>query len=174
VGAVSILFVTLGTDHHPFVRLVAWIEHWARENPDWQVHIQHGATPPPRGCTAFAFCDHDRLQELFTISDAVVSHGGPATITEARRHGHLPVVVPRDPRLGEHVDNHQMLFCGRLNEAGLIRLVENEDGFADAVKLSTTSPGERERHREDPPVPPGVFAVGKVVEELVAGRRRPR
>ena len=33
-------------------------------------------------------------------ADVVVTHGGPATISEARNAGHRPIVVPRDPSPG--------------------------------------------------------------------------
>jgi UDP-N-acetylglucosamine transferase subunit ALG13 len=166
------MFVSLGTDHHPFVRLVDWVSRWAAENPEWEVHMQHGSSPAPSGCHAFAFCDHDQLQELMRTSDVVVSHGGPATITEARRRGHLPVVVPRDPRLGEHVDDHQQLFSRRLGGYGLVRLAQTEDDFRAAVREVARGQEERERAVREHTVPEGVFCVGGIVEELVRTRSR--
>ncbi len=170
---VRMLFVSIGTDHHPFPRLLGWVGDWAAEHPDWEVQVQHGRSPAPPYGTAFAFCDHDRLQELLEEADAVVTHGGPATITEARRYGHVPIVVPRDPRLGEHVDAHQQLFARRLAAAGLIRLASGEaelrvalDGEAGAP----TSRQDRARRAADRQVPPGVHAVGRVIEDLARGK----
>jgi len=164
------MFVSLGTDHHPFQRLVDWASRWAADHPDWEVHMQHGSSPAPAGCHAFAFCDHDQLQELMRTSHVVVSHGGPATITEARRRGHLPVVVPRDPRLGEHVDDHQLLFSRRLGGCGLVSLAETEEDFRTAVKTVARSQEERERSAQEHAVPAGVFRVGEIVEQLVRSR----
>ncbi len=54
---------------------------------------------------------HDRLEELLAQATVVVCHGGPGTVTEARDAGHVPLCMPRDPELGEHVDDHQQRFA---------------------------------------------------------------
>ncbi len=176
------LFVSIGTDHHPFDRLLGWVGEWALANPEWDVALQHGRTAPPchvPNLDAFAFCDHARLIELLGGTDAVVSHGGPATITEARRSGHLPVVVPRDPRHGEHVDRHQMLFASRLEQAGLVTVVGSAAELDAAVRAarvrraeSLASGAAAAAARQAPVIPPGVFRVGRVTEEVVTGAGR--
>lgn len=185
----SRLFVSVGTDHHPFDRLVGWVADFARANPDWDVALQHGRTaapPPLANLEAFAFCDHAKLIALFSGSDAVVSHGGPATITEARRTGHLPVVVPRDPSFGEHVDGHQMLFAGRLAGAGLVALAGSYTELDAAVHAARArrragagvgagAPGTAaDGAAPVGAVPPGVHAVGRIAEEVVRTARSRR
>jgi UDP-N-acetylglucosamine transferase subunit ALG13 len=171
------LFVTIGTDHHPFGRLVDWAGEWARNNPEWDVALQHGRTPPPAPVAtleAFAFLDHARLLELLSSSAAVVCHGGPATITEARRTGHTPIVVPRDPQHGEHVDGHQLLFARRLAGAGLAHLVTDARDLDGAVRTAhRAAPGEAFAGRRAP-VPPGVHRVGQVAEEVARAARARR
>jgi UDP-N-acetylglucosamine transferase subunit ALG13 len=164
------MFVTVGTDHHPFERLVDWAARWAERMPEWDVQIQHGQTRAPAHGTAFAFCDRERLLELVAGSDLVVCHGGPATITEARRQGHRPIVVPRDPERGEHVDDHQQLFARRLAAAGTVELVETEDAFLAAAVTAAYLPRQRAEQEE---VPEGVLRVGRIAEDLVSRRKRP-
>lgn len=177
--AVSLLFVSVGTDHHPFDRLLGWVRDWACDHPRWELQVQHGLSADPGlgggAGTAFAFCDHDRLQELLGLADAVVSHGGPATITEARRYGHVPVVVPRDPTLGEHVDGHQQAFARRLGAAGLVHLAQTRAEFVaalDGVTAAPPTPAQRAAGLATRAVPPGVHGVGAAVEDVV--RSRPR
>jgi len=162
------MFVTVGTDHHPFERLIGWAERWAERGEDWEVQVQHGRTRGPRTGTGFAFCEHDRLQQLLASADVVLAHGGPATITEARRFGHRPIVLPRDPARGEHVDDHQQLFVARLATAGVVQRVETEDDFLAAVVATSYLPRQRPAGED---VPAGVFRVGDVVERLVSRRR---
>ena len=166
------LLVTVGTDHHPFARLLDWVGRWSAAHPTWQIEVQHGATPAPGYGRCFAFCGHDELQQLFASADVVVAHGGPATITQARAAGHVPVVVPRQPALGEHVDDHQVLFARRLGAAGVVHLAETEAALAGAVDAARagTSAG-RPAVAGGQEIPPGVLRVGLVVEQLVAGRR---
>ena len=169
-----LLLVTVGTDHHPFIRLLDWVGRWSAAHPSWQVQVQHGATRAPGYGRPFAFCGHDELQRLFATADVVVTHGGPATISQARAAGHVPVVVPRRPELGEHVDEHQVLFARRLAAAGVVHLAEAEAALAPAVDAARAGPGARRPAAGEGEVPPGVVQVGLVVEQLVAGRRRGR
>ena len=102
-------------------------------------------------------------------ADVVVTHGGPATITEARRTGGTPVCVPRDPKLGEHVDDHQQRFARFLAERGLVQLVETEVDFLDA--LSAVVASSREGEVAKSATPAGVEEVGRIVARLIQVRR---
>ena len=131
--------VLLGTDRHPFDRLVSWAGTLAAEDSDeWLV--QHGYTqwPDIAGRPDNVFTSKilgvDELAPLLLNAEAVVTHGGPGLIMEARAAGHVPIVVPRDPALGEHVDRHQLDFTARLAADGTIRLVRSLDELRSAVR----------------------------------------
>jgi UDP:flavonoid glycosyltransferase YjiC (YdhE family) len=74
---------------------------------------------------------------------AVVCHGGPATIMDCRRAGVKPVVVPRRRALGEHVDDHQVLFARRAARAGDVDLVESEERLRAILDVALSEPGVR-------------------------------
>ncbi|WP_238360317.1 glycosyltransferase [Micromonospora fiedleri] len=166
------MLVAVGTDKHPFDRLVGWLREWYGEVADEVVlTVQHGHTRVEGLPDAVPFLGHAELQTAMAGADLVVCHGGPATILEARRHGHLPIVVPRDPSLGEHVDNHQQLFARRLGAAGLVALCETRQELRDALTAGLADPGRftvtvdaeaAEAQRT------AVRRVGMIVEELVA------
>ncbi len=166
------LLVAVGTDKHPFDRLVGWLREWYGEVADEVVlTVQHGHTRVEGLPDAVPFLGHAELQTAMAGAALVVCHGGPATILEARRHGHLPIVVPRDPSLGEHVDNHQQLFARRLGAAGLVALCETRQELRDALTAGLAEPGRftvtvdaeaAEAQRT------AVRRVGMIVEELVA------
>ncbi|MET8042326.1 glycosyltransferase [Micromonospora sp. NPDC005215] len=171
------LLVAVGTDKHPFDRLVDWLAQWHAQAPDpVGLTMQHGHTSAPHLPGAVPFLGHDALQQAMDEADLVVCHGGPATILEARRHGHLPIVVPRDPARGEHVDDHQLLFARRLGAAGLVALCETRealhgalaDGLADPSRYAVAAdPQAHEAQRA------AVARVGRIVDDLVA-RSTPR
>jgi UDP-N-acetylglucosamine transferase subunit ALG13 len=48
---------------------------------------------------------------------------------DAREAGHVPLCVPRDPKLGEHVDGHQQRFAAMVGEAGVVRTVSTREEF---------------------------------------------
>ena len=122
------VFVTVGTDCHPFERLVAWMDEWAAQvGTGAEVIVQHGHSPAPVVAKAIDFLAHDALKEEISSSDVVVCHGGPATIMECRRLGRSPIVVARQQQRGEHVDNHQMMFSRFLGDRGDVQLADDED-----------------------------------------------
>ncbi|MFC6287683.1 glycosyltransferase [Nocardioides sp. GCM10027113] len=121
-----LVMVMVGTDHHPFDRLVAWADAVALRNPGLRVVVQHGATRAPRRAEGHAFLPIEEIRRLLDDADAVVCHGGPGTIMDARAAGHVPLCVPRDPALGEHVDGHQQRFAPLVAEAGLVHHVLDE------------------------------------------------
>ncbi len=123
-----LLLVTVGTDHHPFDRLVRWVDAWLASGAvPLRCLMQIGTSAPPQGPAAWqVYLEFEALHRAMAEAAVVVCHGGPGTILGARQAGVIPVVVPRQARLGEHVDDHQVLFTRRLAASGHIRVVETE------------------------------------------------
>jgi len=167
------VLVSVGTDVHRFDRLMEWLEAWYATRPDQPaVLIQHGSSRAPAIGGATPFLSHDELDAAMAGARVIVTHGGPASITEARRHGHVPIVVARDPSYDEHVDNHQMLFTARMAGLGLIRLCTTEEDLTEAVDKGLADPALRAGTTD----PTGaraaaVAAVGRIVDDLVAAKR---
>lgn len=124
------MLALVGTDHHPFDRFVDWIDAAARARPYLRFVVQHGASRTPRVAQGRVFLPHDELASLVEAAAAVVCHGGPGTIMDARAAGHVPICVPRDPSLGEHVDGHQLRFAELVDSTGVARTVRPTDGPA--------------------------------------------
>lgn len=182
-GSPLAVLVVVGTDIHPFDRLMSWLEEWYASHPDRpRLLVQHGCSRAPRlpatagaGAAAVPYLGHVELQRVMAEALLVVSHGGPATITEARRAGHLPLVVPRDPGYGEHVDAHQQLFARRLAGAGMVRLCGSGPELAAALTTGLADPagfrlasdlaGQAGRAQ-------AVARVGAIVDGLVAAAKR--
>ncbi|GLU46899.1 glycosyltransferase [Nocardiopsis ansamitocini] len=137
-----LVLVTIGTDHHPFTRLLDWVDDYAERRPGIQVLVQHGASRAPVHAEGVDFVDRQRLDELMARATVVVTHGGPATITEARRQGRLPLAVARDPELGEHVDDHQLRFVSRLDDAGLVRSCGSSQQLCTTLDKALAQPGD--------------------------------
>jgi UDP-N-acetylglucosamine transferase subunit ALG13 len=173
-----LVLVAVGTDVHPFDRLMSWLEGWYRGvDPTVRFVVQHGHTRAPTVPGARDFLGHEELQRAMASAAIVVCHGGPATITEARRTGHLPIVVPRDPTRHEHVDNHQQLFARRLGAAGLVHLCETEAELLAALDKGLVEPSTfalaadtAAQHSRNE----AVARVGRIVEDLVLARQSRR
>jgi UDP-N-acetylglucosamine transferase subunit ALG13 len=123
----------VGTDHHPFQRLVSWCDVLAEKRPDVEVLVQYGHSSPPAVAVGLAFMDKRALIEGLATAHVAVTHGGPGLISDLRTAGLEPLVVPRDPDLGEHVDGHQQRFVSRIASSGIVRALATEDEFLDEV-----------------------------------------
>lgn len=168
------VFVSVGTDVHPFPRLLGWVSELARSEPElasWSV--QRGWTEPTPGLETSDFLGHDDVVKVMAAADVVVCHGGPTTIAEVRRSGRRPLVVPRSPTHGEHVDDHQVLFARRLAASGLVLLAEDRTGFSTLLRRALADPAVLDRTEEgaSPAAAAAVFGH-EVVRLLAAPARR--
>lgn len=164
------VLVTVGTDFHAFDRLVTWADRWAAANPDSHVVVQYGSSLPPKVAEGCAFFTPKELHQQMDLTDVVVTHGGPATITEARRRHRVPICVPRDPILGEHVDDHQQRFARFVGERGLVRLATSEAEFVSALSEPSLLIDATDRGA-DQALPEGAATVGNIVSRLVREHR---
>jgi UDP-N-acetylglucosamine transferase subunit ALG13 len=130
----------LGTDHHPFSRLVSWCDALATANADVEVLVQHGSTPGPTAANGKDFLDKQDLTETLQRAHVAICHGGPGLISDVRAAGLRPLVVARDPSLGEHVDGHQMRFVARVAASGIVTSVSSYDELADHVSALLANP----------------------------------
>lgn len=170
----GLVLVMVGTDHHPFDRLVAWADRLPEALPGTRVVLQHGASTPPLVAEGHAFLPYDEIRALLAEASAVVCHGGPGTIMDARRAGHVPICVPRDPARGEHVDGHQQRFAALAEEAGIVTRVGSLAALVAGVEvLLAAAPGERARVV---PISPATEAARDLLahelDELVSPRVR--
>lgn len=129
----SLVLVLVGTDHHPFDRIVGWADELAAARPECRVVVQHGATAGPAIAEGADFMPREELLAVLGRADVVVCHGGPGTIMDARDAGHVPVVLPRDPDHGEHVDGHQQRFVRLLDGSGIVTAAWSTDAVTRAV-----------------------------------------
>ena len=129
-----LVLVVVGTDHHPFDRVVGWADEWAASHPDLRVLVQYGTSRPPTTAEGRDLLPVGELTALMSEATAVVCHGGPGTIMGAREAGHVPIVVPRRSDLGEHVDDHQVRFATRVAAAGQVHLATDQPTFSSLLE----------------------------------------
>jgi len=164
--APPLVIVSVGTDHHRFDRLVDWMDGWAARHPDVRVVIQRGGAPDTAHAESAPLIPYDELRDLFARATAVVSHGGPSTVMDARAAGRVPVVVPRDPAHGEHVDGHQIRFSRHLSRHGLAEVATTREELETAVEAVLADP-DRFAVPATLAELPGVVAFGQVVDDLL-------
>ncbi len=158
--------VSLGTDHHSFDRLVRWIDDCARRRRDLRFLVQHGHSTAPTVATGVPFLPGEDLGEHMRRARVVITHGGPATIVQARGVGRLPIVVPRDPELHEHVDDHQLMFVRRLEEAGRVRACATLHQLSSLIDRALSAPEDFRVSPHDGRTERAALRTGELVDLL--------
>jgi beta-1,4-N-acetylglucosaminyltransferase len=129
-----VIFVTVGTHHQPFHRLLGAVASLA---PLDEIVVQHGDAPaPPEADLAVAYLSPSEIEGYVDRARAVVMHAGVGSFVVAWRAGHVPVMVPRLRRHGEHVDDHQAQLVRALEREHKIVAVWDIDRLADAVQAA--------------------------------------
>jgi UDP-N-acetylglucosamine transferase subunit ALG13 len=157
----------VGTHHEPMPRLVSTLDRWAASHPQEQVVIQAGsAAAIARHAEVFSFVEERVLSELVHRARVVVTHGGPTVLVGLVDSGRIPIVMPRERRYHEHVDDHQVDFAEFLEERGLALVARDERMLEQALAaydelISKLEP--RPLERPDPEL------VARAINELLGG-----
>ena len=112
------IFVTVGTHEQPFNRLIKEVDRLVENGiiKD-EIFIQTGySTYEPEFCKWSSLVSFDKMNELMQTSDIIITHGGPATFMSAIANGKNPIVVPRQEKYDEHVNDHQVDFARQVKE----------------------------------------------------------
>lgn len=129
------IFVTVGTHEQPFDRLVKHMDFLSEKgNLHEEIFIQTGYTTyTPQYCDHAKFLKYESFMEKTEKARIIISHGGPSSFISAIHKGKIPIVVPRQKKYHEHVDNHQVDFCKKLEGRGEIIAIYNIEDLEDKL-----------------------------------------
>lgn len=168
------IFVTVGTHEQPFDRLVNEIDRLKEKDIIAEnVFIQTGySTSKPRFCEFAKFIKFKEMTEKIKKAKIIITHGGPGSIMPVLYDGKTPIVVPRQKKYGEHVDDHQVHFCKKLEEKrkvipvykieDLEYKIQNYDELVKKLKKS-----EKEKVSSSEEVKKFAIAIEKLCDKLV-------
>lgn len=110
--------VTLGSWRQPFRRLVERVVSVLP--PDVETLWQTGFTEvDDLPIEARPWVPQTDLLAAMQEADVVITHAGMGTALDALEAGRFPIVVPRQARLGEQIDDHQVDLASLLEARGL-------------------------------------------------------
>ena len=129
------IFVTVGTHEQQFNRLVEYMDRWAKEH-DEDVIIQTGfSTYEPRVAKWSKLYPYKEMIEYVDKARIVITHGGPSSFIMPLQMEKIPVVVPRNHKYDEHVNNHQIDFCRKVaDRQGNIIVVEDVQELGETLE----------------------------------------
>ena len=107
------IFVTVGTHEQQCNRLVQKIDELKRDGViQEEVLIQTGySTYEPKYCEWQQWVPYPKMIENVDKARIVITHGGPSSFIMPLQVGKPPIVVPRQAKIEEHDNDHQVKFC---------------------------------------------------------------
>ncbi len=129
-------FVTVGLERKPFHRLLNWVDQAVEQNllsSETMVQQGHTVFPASRFKTV-DFLPFNEIVDAIKNAELVISHAGVGSILLTLNSGKIPLVVPRQGTLGEHVDNHQIEFAEVMVATRKIKAAFNEDDFYSLLR----------------------------------------
>lgn len=122
------IFVTVGTHEQQFNRLIEAVDRLKGEGIiEDEVIMQTGfSTYEPKYCQWSKLIPYSEMKKNIADARIVITHGGPASFIAPLQIGKVPIVVPRQKKYDEHVNDHQVEFCKAVEERmGNIIVIED-------------------------------------------------
>lgn len=130
------IFVTVGTHEQPFNRLIKKVDELKRDGVIQEdVIMQTGfSTYEPKYCEWSKLIPYQQMIKNVEDARIVITHGGPASFIMPLQIGKVPIVVPRQHKFDEHVNDHQVEFARNVAERmGTIIPVEDIEKLEEVI-----------------------------------------
>ena len=130
------IFVTVGTQDKPFVRLLDAIEKaiGKKEIVD-EVIVQAGYTKyESTNMKILEYIPFDEFGKYIDDADVIITHGGVGSILSSVKKGKKVVAVARLSEYGEHTNDHQLQVIEKMSKQGYIIDGNNLNNIGQAVE----------------------------------------
>ena len=107
------IFLTVGTHEQQFNRIIEYMDNLKRDGIiEDDIIMQIGfSTYKPQFCSWEKLFSYEDMKKNVEDAKIVITHGGPSSFIMPLQIGKIPIVVPRQYKFNEHVNNHQLDFC---------------------------------------------------------------
>ena len=106
------IFITVGNATQGFPRLLKAIENLGKAGcfGSERMLIQTGSNSSIalEDVEQIDFLPLEKFLDALCEARVIISHGGAGTLLQILQLGRIPVVLPREKKFGEHVDDHQI------------------------------------------------------------------
>ncbi len=117
------IFVTIGNHNQDFTRLLKKIDEIAPEIKE-EIIIQKGLTKyTPKNCKSFDFAPE--LDSYYKKARLVISHGGSSPWEFLYNYKKPLIIVPRQFKFKEHINDHQVEFSQHLSKKTGVKVILN-------------------------------------------------
>src|SRR3989344_8731721 len=115
-----VIFITVGTTSFPFIRLFKAVDQIISTIPEEpMLVVQTGNTEYKwkyRNITTYKYLSPPKMIQIIKIAEKIITHGGFGTMYMISKHNqYMPLIVARQKKFNEHVDDHQIRFIRYVN-----------------------------------------------------------
>lgn len=130
------IFVTVGTQDKPFVRIIQAVEKAVIEGKITdEVVVQAGNTKyESKVLNVLNYVPFDEFNKYLSEADIIITHGGVGSILNALKLKKKVIAVPRLKRYGEHINDHQLQVIQKMTMQGYILSCEDENEIVAKLK----------------------------------------
>ncbi|MGX6971787.1 PssE/Cps14G family polysaccharide biosynthesis glycosyltransferase [Vagococcus lutrae] len=131
------VYVTVGSQKIPFDRLLQYVDNLAREKKmdKNQVFMQTGVSSfIPENAYYSNFVDQGEHEKLVREASVIITHAGTGSIIRALNNKKKIIIVPRESKLNEHVDNHQFQIMRQFTKMKYCMSATNYDELKKAYE----------------------------------------
>lgn len=131
------IYVTVGTSVFKFDRLMEYVERLCLEGMiEYQsLVIQKGYSSlvvPKTIC--FDFVTQEKNTELINEASYLIMHGGVGSIVNSLRKNKRIIVVPRQKKFNEHIDDNQLEIASEFQKRNFLSMANNYDELKAIVQ----------------------------------------
>lgn len=130
------IFVTIGTNDKPFVRLLKAIEDAIKDGVITdKVVVQSGYTDYKSDyMEVFSYMDRNEFANYLETADLVITHGGVGTIMTALKKGRKIIGCARLKEYQEHVNDHQTEILEAFEKKGYLVYMKDFSTLNECIK----------------------------------------
>lgn len=130
------IFVSVGTQKFQMDRLLEEMDRICADGGAQEdVFAQAGCcTYRPAHFESRPFLSSEEMEETIRSCTLLICHAGTGTILAGIRNGKKVIVLPRQSRFGEHVDDHQRDLAAAYEQMGLILVAWEKEDILGTIK----------------------------------------
>lgn len=142
------IFALVGTHEQQFNRLIKLLDEL---KTDETVLVQTGYSDYlPKRVNSLKFLEFDEVLNHMKKADVVITHAGTGSVMMALDQGMCPLVIARDSKYHEHVDNHQQQIVKSLLKKGQIVSYFEGDSFLEKIEEARLRSQQKKEHSTIP------------------------
>lgn len=129
-------FITFGNVHKIFPRMAQLIlaNHEILPKP---IVIQAGPNIKKFenfNFKVFSYCDINEFNEYIANSSLIISHAGVGAISASLSYMKKPIVIAREKKYGEHINDHQVHFVEHFLNKGIFFVIKKEQELREIIQ----------------------------------------